>query len=186
MSDKTSVEVLDRTMRDFHNKNSPMGGCTILFLGDFRQILPVVTRGTRADEIKASLKRSNLWPHVNKLEMCIKCENRLFPEILLKIDAPTKIYYLVDTVLDLEEAVHFPTEFLNSLKSSGLPPHKIVLKVGCPVILLRNLNPPKLCNGTRLLYPEPKSKVQHSTQQPFPPPHPNTVKTTPPLQYLST
>jgi ATP-dependent DNA helicase PIF1 len=31
------------------------------------------------------------------------------------------------------------------------PPHKMVLKVGWPVILLRNLNPPKLCNGTRLL-----------------------------------
>ena len=60
MSNKTSVEALDRTMRDLRNKNSHMGGCTILFSGDFRQILPVVTRGTRADEINASLKRSYL------------------------------------------------------------------------------------------------------------------------------
>ena len=71
--------------------------------------------------------------------------------ILSKIDASTKIYYSVDTVLDLEEAVHFPTEFLSSLNPFGLRPHKMVLKVGCPVILLRNLNPPKLCNVTRLL-----------------------------------
>ena len=223
MSNKTSMEALDRTMRDLRNKNSPMGGCTILFSGEFRQILPVVTRGTRADEINASLKRSNVWPYVNTLELKTNMrvslssrENRLFPEMLLKvgngeltqserrinlenlcvlidniqefvnidniscktiswfkerailsptneqvdkvnnlilskIDASTQIYYSVDTVLDLEEAVHFPTEFLNSLNPSGLPPHKMVLKVSCPVILLRNLNPPKLCNGTRLL-----------------------------------
>ncbi|CAG4932716.1 unnamed protein product [Colias eurytheme] len=92
MSNKTSVEALDRTMRDLRNKNSPMGGCTILFSGDFRQILPVVTRGTRADEINACLKRSNLWPHVNKLELKTNMrvssssrENRLFPEMLLKV-----------------------------------------------------------------------------------------------------
>ncbi|XP_035213833.1 uncharacterized protein LOC118187673 [Stegodyphus dumicola] len=92
MLNKTSVEALDRTMRDLRNKNSPMGGCTILFSGDFRQILPVVTRGTRADEINASLKRSNLWPHINKLELKTNMrvssssrENRLFPEMLLKV-----------------------------------------------------------------------------------------------------
>lgn len=197
--------------------------------GDFRQILPVVMRCTRADEINASLKRSYLWPYVNKLKLKTNMkvslsthENRLFAELLLKIgngqlpqvngrisldnenlcvlvnnlqelvdnvypqvnnigckttpwfkerailsptneqvgkvnnlilakiDAPTQVYYSVDTVLDLKEAVHFPTEFLNSLQPSGLPPHKLVLKVGCPIILLRNLNPPKLCNGTRL------------------------------------
>ncbi|CAG4949735.1 unnamed protein product [Parnassius apollo] len=79
-------------MRDMRNKNAPMGGCTILVSGDFRQILPVVTRGTRADEINASLKRSNLWPHVNKLELKTNMrvssssrENRLFPEMLLKV-----------------------------------------------------------------------------------------------------
>ena len=56
MSHKASVEALDRTMRDLRNSNCPMGGCTVLFSGDIRQILPVITRGTREDEVNASLK----------------------------------------------------------------------------------------------------------------------------------
>ena len=42
---KASVEALDRAMRGLSNNNCPMGGCTILFSGDFRQILPVIIRG---------------------------------------------------------------------------------------------------------------------------------------------
>jgi len=43
------------------------------------------------------------------------------------------------------------SDFLNSIKVSGLPNHSLRLKVGCPVMLLRNINPNEgLMNGTRL------------------------------------
>ncbi|KAJ8707929.1 hypothetical protein PYW08_010049 [Mythimna loreyi] len=53
-------------------------------------------------------------------------------------------------MMDQEESTNYPIEFLNSLNVSGLPSHIIKLKIGVPIILLRNLSPPKLCNGTRL------------------------------------
>jgi ATP-dependent DNA helicase PIF1 len=43
-------------------------------------------------------------------------------------------------------------EFLNSLHTSGLPNHKIKLKIGTPIMLLRNIDQTRgLCNGSRLI-----------------------------------
>lgn len=59
-------------------------------------------------------------------------------------------YVSINRVVEKEESTNYPVEFLESLNAPGLPAHKINLKVGVPVVLLRNLSPPKLCNGTRL------------------------------------
>jgi ATP-dependent DNA helicase PIF1 len=46
----------------------------------------------------------------------------------------------------------YSVEFLNTLQFSGIVNHKLKLKVGMPILLLRNLNQSiGLCNGTRLI-----------------------------------
>ena len=70
--------------------------------------------------------------------------------VLTKIRDQAVLYKSVDTVSEPNEAVNYPSEFLNSIDLSGFPPHVLQLKIGVPIILLRNINPPKLCNGTRL------------------------------------
>ncbi|KAK9148526.1 hypothetical protein Scep_007283 [Stephania cephalantha] len=60
-------------------------------------------------------------------------------------------YYNFDEILN-ENTSLVNLEFLNSLSLSGFPPHDLMLKKDCPVILLRNINPSEgLCNGTRLI-----------------------------------
>lgn len=68
----------------------------------------------------------------------------------------------IDCVTNEDEATNYPTEFLNSLDVPGLPPHNLQLKVGSVVIMLRNLNQPKLCNGTRLAVTKLMSNVIHA------------------------
>ncbi|KIH68827.1 hypothetical protein ANCDUO_00834 [Ancylostoma duodenale] len=76
--------------------------------------------------------------------------NKINAEIQNQLPGPAVTYASIDTVVDSEQAVSYPTEFLNSLEPPGMPPHRLVLKVGSAVMLLRNIDPPKLCNGTRL------------------------------------
>ncbi|ODM87033.1 ATP-dependent DNA helicase PIF1 [Orchesella cincta] len=88
--------------------------------------------------------------------LCPKNEDTLrINEIMLeKLHGDSKAFYSVDTVSNCEteeERAHYPTEFLNSITPMGMPPHRLNLKVGCCVMLLRNLNSKLgLCNGTRL------------------------------------
>ncbi|KAL7583176.1 hypothetical protein Lser_V15G43645 [Lactuca serriola] len=45
----------------------------------------------------------------------------------------------------------YSPDVLTGLKVSGLPNHKLILKIGVPVMLLRNIDQKNgLCNGTRL------------------------------------
>ena len=61
------------------------------------------------------------------------------------------VYHSFDCAVD-DPHNYYPEEFLNTLTPNGLPRHVLKLKIGCPVILLRNIEPTNgLCNGTRLI-----------------------------------
>jgi len=47
--------------------------------------------------------------------------------------------------------VQYPIELLNPLELRGVPSYLLSLRPGAFIIILRNLDPPELCNGTRLV-----------------------------------
>lgn len=78
--------------------------------------------------------------------------------IMQKIDKPAQEYLSHDEILAgnpiemlTNVAAHTRLEYVNTLRPGNLPPHKLKLKVGCIVMLTRNLSLDEgLCNGTRL------------------------------------
>ncbi|XP_071731625.1 uncharacterized protein [Rutidosis leptorrhynchoides] len=76
--------------------------------------------------------------------------------VLTMIDREEKVYFSSDNLCPDEESELFAQqlyspEILNGLKVPGVPNHRLALKVGVPIMLLRNIDQSKgLCNGTRL------------------------------------
>ena len=56
-----ALHAIDRTLRDVCNDESLFGGKIFVLGGDFRQVLPVVPRASRAAILDTCLKRSSLW-----------------------------------------------------------------------------------------------------------------------------
>ncbi|XP_019167582.1 PREDICTED: uncharacterized protein LOC109163289 [Ipomoea nil] len=75
MMHKYCFEALDRTMRDLLRFNNPLsadktfGGKTVVFGGDFRQILPVIPKGTRQDIVAATINSLYLWNNCKVLRL---------------------------------------------------------------------------------------------------------------------
>ena len=61
-----------------------------------------------------------------------------------------KEYLSADSVGEEDAHMNVPIEYLNSLTPSGVPPHKLIIKEGVIVMLLRNLQGGGLRNGTRM------------------------------------
>ena len=233
MQHKFAPECVDRTLQDICNSEKPFGGITVVFGGDFQQILPVVIKGSQEQIISACLQCSKLWKTMsllylkqnmhlsqsdkdrayakwlqdigkgdplltaengsisvpefmrcgNSVESLINC---IYPS-LCTIQEPRDKYLLERTILyarndDIDEinakmlqmfpgevktffsadkvileegadvntsANAYPVEYLNSITYSGLPLSKLQLKIGCPLMILQNIDPSKgLCNGT--------------------------------------
>jgi ATP-dependent DNA helicase PIF1 len=92
-----------------------------------------------------------------KNDNCLKINNA----IIKKMPGEQCVYKRIDTITgDEEEVANFPTEFLNTLKISGIPPHTLKLKVGAIIMLLKNIDSRRgLCNGTRLVIKQLRQNV---------------------------
>ncbi|CAL5396268.1 unnamed protein product [Camellia sinensis] len=217
MTNRYAFEALNRTLIDITGVDCPFGGKIMVFGGDFRQVLPVVPKGTKAETIAASIVKSPLWSHIQILRLkqnMRSINDQQFGEFLLSVGngvQPTIIDEMIkvptsmaipwngeESIVQLLEEIYpdiinhsfdaeymvsrgiitprnedvdklnekiiqrFPgesrvyhsfdkvendtqnlyqQEFLNSISPGGMPPHALHLKVGAPIMLLRNLDP---------------------------------------------
>jgi ATP-dependent DNA helicase PIF1 len=97
------VEALDISLCDILDKEDlPFGGKTVVFGGDFRQTLLVVRKGSRAQIVDASLRRSYLWGLMQHLRIERNMRAQKDPEFadfLLRIGGGTKEVNDEDEVL---------------------------------------------------------------------------------------
>jgi hypothetical protein len=71
--------------------------------------------------------------------------------MIRKYPGELKEFHAVTTAEDAENAPPLPPELLQELDFPSIPPANLELKIGAPVILLRNMDPEHgLCNGTRM------------------------------------
>jgi ATP-dependent DNA helicase PIF1 len=71
-----------------------------------------------------------------------------------KYPGTAKSYLSADSILEDDHKDAVPNEYLNAMSPSGLPDHNLTLKVGAPIMLLRNLqagSAVSLRNGTRMV-----------------------------------
>ncbi|XP_074336651.1 uncharacterized protein LOC141673814 [Apium graveolens] len=67
MQHRHALESVDRSLRDImfaidkRRAKKPFGGITIVFGGDYRQILPVIPKASRAEIVGSTLNKSKIW-----------------------------------------------------------------------------------------------------------------------------
>ena len=62
--------------------------------------------------------------------------NSINNDILKDVHGEMKEFLSIDTIMDAKQSTSYPTEFLNSLELSGVPSHKLQLKLNVSVMLM--------------------------------------------------
>ena len=108
-----------------------------------------------SSQVYKSILDENIKYYSDKAILCPKNVDvdQFNENILQTLPGKAHTYQSADAVqIGDDQGLYVTTEFLNKITLSGLPPHLLTVKVGCVMMLLRNLNPKHgLCNGTRII-----------------------------------
>ena len=69
MTNKYAFDTVNRLFKDLCQNSKPFGGKVIIVSGDFRQTLPIVRYGSRAQIVEASVKSCKIWQHFHYLKL---------------------------------------------------------------------------------------------------------------------
>jgi hypothetical protein len=69
MMNRNLLDFLDRFLRGITNTDLPMGNKLVVLMHDFRQLLPVIQRGGRADIVRSCVTFSDIWENFTSLEL---------------------------------------------------------------------------------------------------------------------
>ena len=86
MMDYKVLDLIKRYLRELMQCNKRFGGKLILLMHDFRQILPVILRGSRASVVSASVKFSDNWENFTAHSLT---ENMRVKQILQQEENPS-------------------------------------------------------------------------------------------------
>jgi hypothetical protein len=67
MQNKEMVEVVDKCLRNITKVNYLFGGIPVVLGGNWAQILPVISRGSRGNIVNACLQQMYVWPFLQKV-----------------------------------------------------------------------------------------------------------------------
>ena len=82
-----------------------------------------------------------------------KIKDTINTHLMSRLPTEEVVLLSADSTVQTGDANLYPTELLNTLQPQGLPSHKLVLRPGVTLRLMRNLNPKDgLCNGTRMVF----------------------------------
>ena len=122
MAKRFAIETLDRSLKDILNNNELFGGKVIVLGGDFRQVLPVVRQGTRAETVNASLVRSHLWNNMHILSLTKNMRARTdpnFSNFLLRVGNG-------DEQLDSDGMISLPDEMVIKWDNDEASEHNLI------------------------------------------------------------
>ena len=122
MTKRQCVECLDRSLLDVMECDLPFGGKVMVFWGDFRQVLPIVPRGSRAQVTDTCLQRSYLWPNIRKIRLSQNMRahsDPWFSDYLLRISNGTE-----ETIED--DYVRLPDELVIGYTDNEVAANKLI------------------------------------------------------------